>query len=83
MNDQNNLDMPVHPLHPSQGTGLTKREHAAITLQVPMSNDPEMDAMIRRALLQRFAGEAATHIPPQQAVERAKALLAELERSEK
>lgn len=29
--------------------GLTKREHAAIALRVPMSGDPELDAMILEA----------------------------------
>lgn len=29
--------------------GMTKREHAAITLRVPNSGDEELDAMIRQA----------------------------------
>lgn len=50
-----NLDKPAMPgLHPSKDCryseeGMTIRQHAAITLRVPMSGDPELDAMIREA----------------------------------
>lgn len=51
------LNKPAMPLplgtgnmsEPSQSGGMTIRQHAAITLRVPQSGDPELDAMIREA----------------------------------
>jgi hypothetical protein len=47
----------------SEGTikssiGLTKREYAAIHLRVPMSGNPELDAMIRDAVRRELAARA-------------------------
>jgi aconitase B len=47
----------------SEGTikssiGLTKREYAAIHLRVPMSGNPELDAMIREAQRNELAARA-------------------------
>lgn len=38
--------------------GLTKREHAAIALRVPMSGDEDIDAMIRAANRKELAATA-------------------------
>jgi len=38
--------------------GLTKREYAAIHLKVPMSGNPELDAMIREAVRRDLAVRA-------------------------
>lgn len=47
------LDKQAYPAAPNSWgdpvLGLTIRQHAAITLRVPMSGDPELDAMIREA----------------------------------
>lgn len=57
------LDKPAMPQHyakaynEDQG-GMTIRQHAAITLRVPMSGDPELDAMIREARLRDAAEQA-------------------------
>lgn len=72
--------------------GLTKREHAAIALRVPMSGDNEIDAMIRAAnrkdiaamamqgLLSRSEGWGAADLTSA-STHYADALLAELERT--
>jgi hypothetical protein len=38
-------------------SGMTKYEYAAIHLKVPMSGDPELDAMIRQSRKAEFAGQ--------------------------
>lgn len=48
-----NIDESAYPWHNAHSIqpvpGLTIREHAAISLRVPDSGDPELDAMIRKA----------------------------------
>lgn len=55
-NDHINLGDPAAPCLETglnglrlRAPGLTIRQYAAITLRVPMSGDPELDAMIREA----------------------------------
>ena len=50
MSELNKPATPVRCLNEHPGPlGITIRQHAAITLRVPMSGDPELDAMIREA----------------------------------
>ncbi len=55
MSEFTNIQNPAFPAFDANGylfrgsEGLTKQEHAAIALRVPMSGDPELDAMIREA----------------------------------
>lgn len=50
MSDLNKPAMPHYDTDKEKTRpGLTIRQHAAITLRVPMSGDPELDAMIREA----------------------------------
>lgn len=57
-----NLNKPAMPHYDTDKEktrpGLTIRQHAAITLRVPMSGDPELDAMIREARRLDMATEA-------------------------
>jgi len=51
--------MPWAPGTPADfGTGLTIRQHAALTLRIPDSGDPTLDAMIRQAVRRDLAAQA-------------------------
>ena len=57
------LDEPAFPIRRAERAadlllGLSLRMYAAIHLCVPESGDDELDAMIRKAQRQRFAGTA-------------------------
>lgn len=61
-----NIDEPANPVVASTGdprdgvycaNGLTKREHAAISLRVPRSGDETIDAMIREAVRRDVAAK--------------------------
>ncbi len=64
-----NADVPAMPQEgdlfcerigncPTLGTGLTKREQACITLGIPETGDPDLDALILRSERKRIAAMA-------------------------
>lgn len=90
------IDRPAYPQ--SERTehgfdrGLSIRQHAALTLRIPDSGDPTIDAMIRQAVRRDLAAQAMQGLlagdptrpevaVSSQAIKHADALLAELEKS--
>ena len=65
------LDRPAHPVYTEAApahdfdwpNGLTKREHSAIELRVPLSGNAELDAMILAARRLDIATQMADSLP--------------------